>query len=232
MNLVIVENLFKSYPLPQGSLEVLKGISLTIGKGRIGVVMGSSGSGKTTFLHLLGALDKPDSGRIQVGEYALHQFSENDRVRYRRHVVGFVFQQFNLIPNITALENVALPLHYQRISRKEALQQAEERLVQVGLKDRMNHLPPLMSGGEQQRVAVARALVHNPQLILADEPTGNLDSKNANLILDLFQSILEEKGITFLVVTHNPEVAKRGHTVYYLKDGILVAHQERMAGEG
>lgn len=222
MSLVVVENLNKKYVTSGGDISVLKDLSLTITRGKLAVVMGSSGSGKTTLLHLLGALDHADSGSIYVEKKDITRFSAWEKVLYRRSQVGFVFQQFNLVPTLSALENVALPLYYAGLKHSQGLVRAKETLEELGLGERISHRPALLSGGEQQRVAIARALIHQPSLILADEPTGNLDSQNAKKILKLLKKIRDERALTILLVTHDPGIAQEADEVFHLKDGVLV----------
>ena len=221
MNLLTVENLYKSYPSPQGAIPVLCGVSFSLKLGEIVAVMGASGSGKTTLLHLLGALDRPDKGHIWIEGKDVALYSRREQVFHRRHIVGFVFQQFHLVPNLTAWENVALPLHYRGEPFRKAKERALKLLKKVGLWDRKDHYPDLLSGGEKQRVALCRAIVHTPRLLLADEPTGSLDQENAKHVLSLFQELMQEEEMSILLVTHNLEVAQWAHRCLYLQNGVL-----------
>jgi putative ABC transport system ATP-binding protein len=216
--LIRLERLNKSYQMGQAKLHVLKDISLTIEAGEFVSIMGSSGSGKSTLLNVLGILDDYDSGDYVLAGQLIQNLSERDAARYRNRFLGFVFQSFNLLPFKTALENVALPLYYQGVTRKERNRIASEYLDRVGLQERAQHLPTELSGGQQQRVAIARALVTKPKLVLADEPTGALDSENSELLLQLLSEI-NAGGITIVVVTHEAEVARKTQRTVLLKDG-------------
>ncbi len=200
-------------------VHALRGINLEISKGEFISVVGPSGSGKTTLLHMLGCLDTPTSGVIKIDNIEVEHMSEPELVKIRRRKIGFVFQQFYLIPGLSVFDNVTLPLLFSRQSRFE--DEVLSLLETVGLKDRISHSPNQLSGGEMQRVAIARALVNNPEILLADEPTGNLDSENSEKIFELLKS-LHLKGITVIMVTHNPELAQRADRVIALKDGIVL----------
>ena len=218
--MLLIENLHKSYDTGKSKLHVLKGINLNISEGEFVSIMGSSGSGKSTLLNIIGILDEKDSGTYELDGIPIEHLTEVKAAEYRSKFLGFVFQSFNLIGYKTALENVALPLYYQNISRKERNERAIEYLEKVGLAQWANHLPNELSGGQKQRVAIARALITNPKVILADEPTGALDSKTTHDIMKLLQEINHE-GKTIIVVTHEPDVAAQTKRNVILKDGII-----------
>jgi len=217
--LLIAEELEKGYRTGPEVVRVLRGTSLTVRRTEFVTLVGASGVGKSTLLHLLGALDHPDGGRVLFSGEDLFARSEAELVRYRRQDVGFVFQFYNLLGELTALENAMIPALIARRSAKEARELAEAALVEVGLHDRAGHRPGELSGGEQQRVAIARALINGPRLILADEPTGNLDPKTSEIIYDLFLRLQAERGIAFLVATHNPDLARKADRGYRLVEG-------------
>lgn len=219
--LIDVMDLKKSYQVTKtNKLEVLKGISLKINKEAIVSVIGKSGAGKSTLLHILGTLDKPDSGRVLFEGKDVFDQKEKQISEFRSRQIGFIFQFHHLLPEFTAIENVMIA---SMISGQPDKTKAEELLTEVGLKDRINHKPSELSGGEAQRVAIARALINSPKLILADEPTGNLDTENAASIIDLIFSLREKYKQTFVIVTHNEEFAKNCDTIVSLKDGIVVS---------
>ena len=219
--IIRVESLRKTYQMGVQSVNALDGIDVEIQSSAFSVIMGPSGSGKSTLLHLMGGLDRPTSGKIEVNGQAIELLDENQLAVYRRQMIGFIFQSFNLIASMTALENVAFPMRFSRTPRQERLERARDLLKQVGLEDRAHHRPTELSGGQQQRVAVARALVNNPQLILADEPTGNLDSASGVSIMQMLAH-LHQSGRTVVVVTHDPRMKHFcTHTVYLL-DGKVV----------
>lgn len=208
----------KSY----GELSVLKGVDFEASKGEIVSIMGDSGAGKTTFLQILGTLENPDGGNLMINDVDVFRLSQKKLARFRNTSIGFVFQFHHLLPEFTALENVCIPGFIGKGKRQEVEKRATELLHFLGLKDRMQHKPSTMSGGEQQRVAVARALINNPSVILADEPTGNLDSKNAEELHHLFFKLREEFQNTFIVITHNAELAELADRKLKMADGILI----------
>ncbi|MBI2183226.1 MAG: ABC transporter ATP-binding protein [Deltaproteobacteria bacterium] len=209
----------KIYRQGESEIAALDGITLDIPKGAFAVIMGPSGSGKSTLLHLIGGLDRPSSGDLLVDGRLIGQMADDEVTLFRRTKIGFVFQFFNLLPTLTALENVALPLVLDGVAKAEADRKAEALLGKVGLEARKHHLPEEMSGGEIQRIAVARALAFNPPLLLADEPTGNLDSKTGEAVLSLLREINKNDGCTVVMVTHNEEAASYGERRILLKDG-------------
>lgn len=221
MSLVIkIRNITRDFPLGNEVVKVLKGIDLDIEKGEYVALMGPSGSGKSTLMNLLGCLDTPTSGSYFLNGKDVSNMSDDDLAEIRNKEIGFVFQTFNLLPRTTALENVALPMVYAGISKGDRKIRAEEVLTEVGLADRMDHKPNQLSGGQRQRVAVGRALVNKPSIILADEPTGNLDSVTSLEILALFDEI-HKQGNTVIVVTHEEEVAEHAHRIIRLRDGMV-----------
>lgn len=221
-SLIKTENLGKSYPQANGNLEILKNINLTINKGESICIVGSSGAGKSTLLHLLGALDRPSSGKIFYDGKNLSDFNDDELAQLRNQKMGFVFQFHHLMAEFTALENVMIPCQIAGINPTEAKERAQNLLVQMGLGARLDHHPSELSGGECQRVAIARALVNKPEIIFADEPTGNLDTNNGRLIEDLFFSLRSKYGLTLIVVTHNLQFSTRFQRVIRLKDGSAV----------
>jgi len=217
--LLVAEDLDKEYRSGPELVRVLRGASLALRQGEMVALVGASGVGKSTLLHLLGALDRPTAGRVLWEGEDLFGRPESGLVRYRRHEVGFVFQFYNLLGEMSALENAMIPALLVRRPVEEARELATAALAEVGLGDRLGHRPGELSGGEQQRVAIARALVNAPKLILADEPTGNLDPKTSEVIYDLFLRLQAERGIAFLVATHNPDLARRAERGYRLVEG-------------
>jgi lipoprotein-releasing system ATP-binding protein len=225
MNEIILqaENIFKSYSVDEKSkVEVLKGVSIQLEKSKINMIIGASGAGKSTLLHVISGLDFPDSGNVFINSLNIFSMSEEKLSKFRNKHIGFVFQFHHLLPEFSALENVAIPIMIAGTSLNKAKQKASEILEMVGLKDRSNHKPSELSGGEAQRVAVARALANNPDIIFADEPTGNLDSTNSELIHQLIFDIRDKFQTTFLIVSHNPELIKLGETIYEMKDGKII----------
>ena len=219
--MIRIENLHKSYPMGNRSLHVLKGLNFNVEEGELVAIMGSSGSGKSTLLNILGMLDNYDEGSYTLGDVLIKKMDETKAAKYRNKFLGFVFQSFNLIKYKNALENVVLPLYYQGVSRKEREEKALKYLDDVGLKEWANHLPTELSGGQKQRVAIARAMVGEPKVLLADEPTGALDSKTSKEVMDLIQKI-NKAGKTILVVTHEEDIAQMCSRIVRLKDGVIV----------
>ncbi|MEN8136978.1 MAG: ABC transporter ATP-binding protein [Bacteroidota bacterium] len=211
----------KSFSVGNNTLQVLKGIDLHVKNGEFVSIMGSSGSGKSTLLNILGILDEPDSGEFTLDNKKMSSLSEAKAAKYRNEFLGFVFQSFNLISYKTALENVALPLYYKKVPRSERTKIARKYLEKVGLGPWEEHLPTELSGGQKQRVAIARALVTNPKVILADEPTGALDSITSHEVMKLFREINEE-GITLVVITHEQDIAEMSDRIIHLKDGVII----------
>jgi lipoprotein-releasing system ATP-binding protein len=215
--MIIVKDIHKSY----GELKVLKGISLSIASGEIVSIVGASGAGKSTLLHIIGTLDRPDSGVLQISGTQTENLSDRKLSAFRNKNIGFVFQFHHLLPEFTALENVCIPAFIAGLGKREAENRAKKLLISLGLADRMEHKPSALSGGEQQRIAVARALINQPAVVLADEPSGNLDSVNAKELHKLFFRLREEFNQTFVIVTHNEELAEMADRRLTIKDGII-----------
>jgi putative ABC transport system ATP-binding protein len=224
--IVEIKNLNKSYRRGNQILPVLSDISLDIDEGEFMALMGPSGSGKTTLLNLIAGIDKSDSGIIKVGGVDITSLSETELARWRANNVGFIFQFYNLIPVLTAFENVELPLLLSGLSKRERRSHVEMALRVVNLEDRMDHYPGQLSGGQQQRVAIARAVVTDPTILVADEPTGDLDRVSANDVLELMERLVHELGKTIIMVTHDPRAAKKAHVIKYLDKGVLNAHPQ------
>ena len=224
--IIHLENIQKSYFMGKQELPVLKGISMNILKNEYVALMGPSGSGKSTLMNIIGCLDTPTGGKYILNEHDVSQMVDNDLAEVRNQEIGFVFQQFNLLPRLTALENVALPLVYAGMSRKLRTEKARQVLEMVSLTDRSHHKPNELSGGQCQRVAIARALVNDPSIILADEPTGNLDSKTSQEIMEIFGDI-HNRGNTVILVTHEEDIANHAHRIVRLRDGIIESDRKK-----
>jgi putative ABC transport system ATP-binding protein len=224
--LIQVEALVKTYHLGEVDVHALRGVSLVIGRGEFVAIMGPSGSGKSTFMNILGFLDQPTSGQYFLEGIHGEHLSRDDLAEIRNQKIGFVFQGFNLLARTTALENVELPMIYARTPTAARKEKGREALAAVGLVGREGHHPSQLSGGEQQRVAIARALVNQPSLILADEPTGNLDSKTSMEVMGIFQRLNRDLGITIIMITHEPDVALYAKRDIHFKDGVVVDDQE------
>ena len=232
MPIVETKNLTKLYKMGAAQVHALQGVDLVVERGEFISVMGRSGSGKSTLLNLLGCLDRPTEGVIHLDGLEVTRLPKRRLPRIRREKVGFVFQQFNLLPSLTAVENVMLPLRYSGVSGREGRRRAQALLEEVGLGDRITHRPTEMSGGEQQRVAVARALINHPAIVLADEPTGELDTHTAAEIIGLLHELNEREGQTFIIVTHDPLVAESTDRTIYLQDGMVVNEVRRQRVNG
>ncbi len=234
LEIIRVENLVKTYYLGEVAVPALRGVNLTIHAGEFVAIMGASGSGKSTFMNILGCLDRPTQGQYYFEGVDVSNLDRNELARIRNKKIGFVFQNFNLLSRTSAIENVELPLFYNNSSSRERRQRAMEALASVGLQGREHHLPSQLSGGQQQRVAIARALVNRPSLILADEPTGNLDSRTSLEIMDIFQRLNKEAQITIVLVTHEPDIAHYASRHVVFKDGRItrdIAISPRQATE-
>jgi putative ABC transport system ATP-binding protein len=221
-----VEGVHKYYSLGEAKVHALRGVDLTIEPGEFVAIMGSSGSGKSTFMNMLGCLDKPSSGKYVLGGTDVSLLDKKELASVRNRKLGFVFQGFNLLSRTTALENVELPTLYAHMEREERLARAKEVLTMVGLGDRMDHFPSQLSGGQQQRVAIARALVNRPAILLADEPTGNLDSRTSVEIMQIFQD-LNDSGLTIVLVTHEPDIAQFAKRIVVFRDG-KIRHDDQV----
>jgi ABC-type lipoprotein export system ATPase subunit len=228
--LIKLVGVWKTYRMGELDVHALRDVSLEVARGEFIAIMGASGSGKTTLMNILGCLDRPSSGSYWLDGEEVSRMSADKRAMIRNRKIGFVFQNFNLLPRTSALENVAMPLSYtaSHLTEKEARRRAKEVLERVGLGDRLHHEPSQLSGGQQQRVAIARALVNKPPLLLADEPTGNLDSKTGEEVLELFQELNREEGVTVVLVTHDPHVASHAERIIYIHDGQIVEDLPRL----
>lgn len=221
-----LRHVVRQYGRGDSAVRALDDVSLAVAEGEFLAIMGPSGSGKSTLLNLVGALDRPDQGSIEVGGRDIATLSVNESARYRRAEVGFVFQSFNLLPRLTVLENVAMPLMFDGVSPAERRRRAEQALTDLGMAHRLRHRPPTLSGGEKQRVAIARALVHQPRLLLADEPTGNLDSRNAEAAMAVLTDLNRGRRQTIVLITHEAEVARHASRVVHMRDGRFVDSPE------
>src|SRR5262245_3541673 len=222
MDLIELRDIHKTYHLGEVDVPVLKGISLRVAQGELVALMGTSGSGKSTLMNILGCLDHPTTGEYWLDGEEISGLSAKQRARVRKRMIGFVFQTFNLLPRTSALENVMMPLAYvEDVAERQIRQRATELLQKVGLAERLDHQPSQLSGGQQQRVAIARALVNQPRILLADEPTGNLDSRTSEEILQMFQGLNRAEGLTIILVTHDPGVANHAQRIVRIRDGLI-----------
>ena len=223
MELIELRDIRKTYNLGEVDVPVLMGVSLSVSRGEFVALMGTSGSGKSTLMNIVGCLDRPTAGEYWLDGREISRFTASERARLRNRMIGFVFQTFNLLPRTTALENVMMPLIYTRenLTENQKKQRAALLLEKVGLADRLDHFPSQLSGGQQQRVAIARSLINQPQVLLADEPTGNLDSRTNEELLQMFQQLNSSDGITIILVTHDPGVARHATRTVYIKDGLI-----------
>ena len=223
MQLIELKNIYKTYHVSDLPVPVLRGVSLSVNKGELVALMGASGSGKSTLMNILGCLDHPSSGEYWLEGREISNKSADERAALRNHTFGFVFQNFNLLSRTSALDNILIPLSYTRddISESESKQRAVKMLQNLGLGDRIYYEPSKLSGGQQQRVAIARALINNPSILLADEPTGNLDSKTSAEILNLFEQLNSQHGITIILVTHDANIAKHAKRIIHITDGVI-----------
>ena len=228
MKVVCCKDVKKNFKVGNEKVEILKGITLDIKEGEFVAIIGESGSGKSTFLNILGGLMPCECGEITINENRIDKLNENKLALFRRHNVGFIFQAYNLMPQLSAIENVEMPLIFSGVSKNKSRKRALDMLKKVGLEDRVNHKPSELSGGQQQRVSIARALMNNPKVILADEPTGNLDSKTSVEILELLKELNEKYKTTFVVVTHSKVVYKYATRIIKMKDGLLVSNGEEI----
>ncbi|MCA9984840.1 MAG: ABC transporter ATP-binding protein [Anaerolineales bacterium] len=228
--MITMRNITKSYEMGTQVVHALRGVDLEIGEGEFVAIMGPSGSGKSTLMNMIGCLDVPTGGTYLLDGIDVSEMTDNEQARIRNQRVGFVFQNFNLLPRTSALKQVALPLMYAGMGRRERNERAHEVLQLVGLGDRTDHRPDELSGGQQQRVAIARALATHPSIILADEPTGALDTETGNEILDLFGK-LHQDGMTIIVITHDPEVGERAERLIMIRDGLIETTPATFAGE-
>jgi putative ABC transport system ATP-binding protein len=227
MNIISIENLKKYYRDSEVEVHALNGVDLNFSKGEFTAIVGPSGSGKTTLLNMIGGLDKPDSGSIRIGDEEITRFSNRRLIDFRLHNIGFVFQSYNLIPVLTALENVEFIMHLQGVKKEDRQKRATELLESVGLGDRIHSRPGKLSGGQQQRVAVARALASHPRFILADEPTANLDSVSTRNLLEIMEKLNHEEEVTFIFSTHDQRVVSKAHRVIVLEDGKVVRDEKK-----
>lgn len=220
-SIIKLDNVWKTYQMGEVKVNALRGLNLEIKKGEFVAIMGPSGSGKSTAVNMVGALDIPTKGKVYLEKHDISKLSESDLAQIRGKKIGFIFQQFNLINTLSALENVALPMVFQGIEKEERMETGKRLLEMVGLGHRINHRPTELSGGEQQRVAIARSLANDPDVVLADEPTGNLDSKTGIMVIEFLER-LNKEGKTIIMVTHDANVAKHANRINFLKDGKIV----------
>jgi putative ABC transport system ATP-binding protein len=230
--MIELQSVTKSYMIGSEKIDVLKNVNLTIEEGEFVAIMGPSGSGKSTLMNIIGCLDKASVGTFLLDGEDVSDYKESELARVRNESIGFVFQQFHLLPRLTALRNVELPMIYAGVPKAEREERAAEALEKMGLEDRMDHLPNALSGGQKQRVAIARAIVNKPSLILADEPTGALDTKTSNTIMEQFKKLNWEDGVTVIVVTHEPEIAEYANRIILVRDGEIVSDGSRDRGRG
>ena len=216
--MIKANNIYKSF----GNVEVLKGVDLTVNKGEVACIIGASGAGKSTLLQIIGTLEKADKGQIFIDNQDINKLNSKNLAAFRNKKIGFVFQFHHLLPEFTALENICIPAYIAGISKKDATEKAMQLLDYLNLTDRKEHKPSMLSGGEQQRIAVARALINDPAIILADEPSGNLDSQSAKELHELFFNLRNKTGQTFIIVTHNPQLAEMADRTFTMKDGAIV----------
>jgi putative ABC transport system ATP-binding protein len=225
MPLIETRDLWKTYVMGDEEIHALKGVSIVIDRGEYVAIMGPSGSGKSTLMNLIGCLDTPSRGTYLLNEKEVSLMNDNELARIRNEEIGFVFQTFNLLPRASALHNVELPLVYAGVAKKDRLDRAKSALDKVELTHRMNHRPNELSGGQRQRVAIARALVNNPSILLADEPTGNLDTANSDRAFELLQNLVHERGKALLLATHNPAIAEACDWIHEMRDGLIIDSQ-------
>ena len=226
--LIKLENVWKIYQLGKVELTVLKEMNLEINRGSFVSIIGPSGSGKSTLLNIIGCLDIPTKGKVFLDGQDIQKLSEDELAKIRGKKIGFVFQQFNLLSNLTAIENVVLPMVFQKIPEEKRFGRAKKLLEMVGLGERIFHKPAELSGGEQQRVAIARALANNPEMLITDEPTGNLDSKSGEMIMEILKELYQKGERTIIVVTHDPQIASFSKEIVHIKDGQIVSDHEAM----
>jgi len=224
--MIIVKDIKKTYRMGDQSIDALRGVSLSVSDGEFISLMGPSGSGKSTLMSIIGCLDRPTSGSYKLFNKEVSDLSDDELAKIRNEKIGFIFQSFNLLPRFSAIKNVELPLIYSGLPAEEWRKRSLDAMKAVGLENRIDHKPTELSGGQQQRVAIARALVNNPGIILADEPTGNLDSKSGEQIMAILQHLNEEKGVTIILVTHEPNIARFSKRIIHIKDGAIVKDEK------
>lgn len=229
--IIKLENVWKIYKMGDVEVNALQGLSLDVKEGEFLAIMGPSGSGKSTAVNMIGCLDVPTKGRVILDGHDISKLTESELAQIRGRKIGFIFQQFNLIPTLTALENVALPIVFQSVEREKRIGKATELLEIVELGDRMEHKPTELSGGQQQRVAIARSLANNPEVILADEPTGNLDSNTGEMVMSFLRKLNRKEGKTIIVVTHDNNVARHADRIEFLKDGKIIKSLNNRKGD-